>query len=102
MRQRSFSVQAVLTVYFGTTAHGTNVYRESLDLIEFLARPVFAMRLHERFGDDVLMEHLWTQFPRLREIPSYDYAGAMSLEQWTAQAAAALGGWKLAVKDRSS
>ena len=102
MRQRTFSTQAVLTVYFGTVAHGKDVYRESLDLIEFIARPLFAMRLHERFGDEALMEHLRAQFPRLREIPPYDHAGAMSLEQWTIQAAMALGGWRLAVKDRSS
>lgn len=101
MRQRTFSVQAVLTVYSGTVAYGTNVYRESLDLIEFIGRPVFAMRLHERFRDEALMEHLWTQFPRLRDVPPYDYAGAMSLEHWTAQAAVTLGGWRLAVQDRS-
>jgi hypothetical protein len=98
METRDFSTPAVLTVYFGVVAHGKDVYRESLDLLEYLMHPARAMSLHELFANERIMEHLWTQFPRLRDIPPFDVRGVMSLERWTAQAAASLGSWRLAIR----
>lgn len=98
METREFSMQAVLTVYFGVVAHGKDVYRESLDLLEYLMHPARAMSLHELFANERIMEYLWTQFPQLRDIPAFDVRGTTSLEQWTTQAAVSLGSWRLAIR----